>query len=292
MSLLLADAPKSSDEAKVRSDGVACVDSISSSDFYRNYIRRNQPLVMTGMMHHWKAMHDWSFEYFRSMGSQSSVHIEEGNVMQDSTNFRKQSFCDYMSALIDGDVDSNGAYLSVFRIFDEFPHLRNDVDFSVLNDNKLKHSTVGWLGPAGTITGYHIDWGDNILAQIHGRKEIHLAAPADTPNMYPSRKFDQGATISEVNLHNWDPVKHPKFARVKHQKAVLQPRQMLFIPRGWWHQVRSLDKSISVSNITYDLKGLIVDALGHRCKQILHDLGLWKCECTCHVRREGKWVRK
>jgi lysine-specific demethylase 8 len=73
---------------------------------------------------------------------------------------------------------------------------------------------------------------------------------------------------------------------------VLQPGDMLFIPRGWWHYVRSLDKSISVSNIGYDAKGLVVDLLSHRIKQLLHDIGLYRVPCTCHYERNGKRVRR
>ncbi|MEC8554251.1 MAG: cupin-like domain-containing protein [Planctomycetota bacterium] len=119
-----------------------------------------------------------------------------------------------------------------------------------------------------------------------------LAALEDTPNMYVSKKFDEGARLSEVDLHNWDEAKFPLFSRVKHQKIILHAGQMLFIPRGWWHHVESMDKSISVSNLTYDLKGILLDAIPHRVKQILHNVGLWKCDCTCHVWRNGKWVRK
>ena len=276
-------------------DRVSDVDTVSRIDpgtFLRDYIRPHRPLLMTGMMEDWPALGKWSFEFFRESKSQSTVHLEEGNVMQQETGFRKETFSDYITRLLDDRQTADGAYLSLFKIFDEFPHLRDDVDFSLLNQHKLKHTTVGWLGPAGTVTGYHIDWGDNILAQLQGRKSIHLASPAETPNMYVSRKFDQGTTISEVDLENVDQQLFPLFAKVKHQKIVLHPGQMLFIPRGWWHHVRALDKSISVSNIAYDARGILVDAGTQRLKQVLHNLGLWPCDCTCHVRRDGKWVRK
>lgn len=272
---------------------VDTVAHIDGDSFLKNYIQPKQPLVITGMMDSWPAMNKWSFEFFRDLNSESTVHIEEGNIMQGETGFRKQTFRDYIQQLIEQDSESAaGAYLSVFKVFDEFPQLRDDVDFSLLNQHKIKHSTVGWLGPAGTVTGYHIDWGDNILAQVHGRKCVHLAAPEDTPNMYVSKKFDQGARLSEVDLHNWDEEKFPLFGKVKHQKIILDAGQMLFIPRGWWHHVESMDKSISVSNLTYDLSGILFDAIPHRIKQIVHNAGLWKCDCTCHVWRDGKWVRK
>ncbi|MEM9942734.1 MAG: cupin-like domain-containing protein [Planctomycetota bacterium] len=267
--------------------------TIPAAKFYSHYVRKNLPLKLTGMMGKWPAMKRWSLEYFRELESTSEVHLENGNVMQGKTDFQKASFSQYIDQLIhDTDGSKSKAYLSVFRIFKQFPQLESDVDFSILNQFKVKSSTSGWIGPAGTVTGFHIDWGDNILAQISGRKKIHLVAPQYTPSMYVSRKFDQGTTISEVNLNDWDPNRFPKFQHVPVTELILHPGEMIFIPRGWWHHVESLDPSISVSNIAFDWKGIVIDVIPHRVKQLLHDWGLWKCECTCHVVVDGKWVKK
>jgi Cupin-like domain len=272
---------------------IDAVDKIEPRDFFQQYVRANKPLLMTEMMGSWPAIHKWSFEFFRDLGARQTVLLEEGNVMQERTGFRKQSFSDFISQLMTEESGTGRkAYLSVFRIFDAFPELQNDVDFSILNQFKVKHSASGWIGPAGTVTGYHIDWGDNILAQISGRKCVHLASPHESSYMYPGQKFDQGTTISEVDMDTYDRNRFPLFEKVQHSQVILHPGQMIFIPRGWWHHVRSLDRSISVSNLTFDMLGLFRDALPHRIKQILHDIGLWKCDCTCHVQRDGRRVRK
>ena len=273
-------------------DPIDEVARISPADFRNAYIRTNRPLKMTDMATQWPAMKKWSFEFFQGLESEQTVHLEEGNVMQQSTSFRKESFRQYVARLAEDDRSADGGYLSVFRIFDAFPHLRDDVDFGILDQFKLKASTSGWLGPAGTVTGYHIDWGDNILAQLCGRKCIHLAAPSQSENMYISKKFDQGTTISEVNMDAHDADRHPHFSRVIHHRITLNPGEMIFIPRGWWHHVRSLDPSISVSNITFDAIGIFRDVIPHRIKQRLHDIGIWKCPCTCHVIENGRRVRK
>ncbi len=277
------------DDVEVESHEIDVVDVLTAAEFRSNYINRKKPVKITGMMQSWPAMHKWSFEFFSQLNAESAVHLEEGNVMQSETQFRKSNFQEFVNGLIAGDAQG---YLSVFRIFDFFPQLREDVDFSILDQFKTKSSTSGWLGPKGTVTGYHIDWGDNILAQVVGRKCLHLAAPEETPNMYVSRKFDQGTTISDVDLENVDEGRFPRFSNVRHQRVILHPGEMIFIPRGWWHHVRSLDASVSVSNIGYDLKSIVRDLVPHRAKQILHDAGFWKCDCTCHVIRDGKWIKK
>ncbi len=39
----------------------------------------------------------------------------------------------------------------------------------------------------------------------------------------------------------------PMFAGAEYVEAVLEPGEILYIPKGWWHYIRSLDVSASVS---------------------------------------------
>ncbi len=283
--------PRSAADATTTID---TVETITADEFFHRYIKRNRPLVMTRMMDTWPAKDKWTFEFFSQLSLEDEVHLEDGNIMQQDTQYHKASFRDFLEKLLaepDGDAGGRRPYLSVFKIFAAFPQLRDDVDFTILNRHKRKHTVSGWIGPAGTVTGYHIDWGDNILAQVCGRKRLLLVAPDETRFMYRSRKFDQGTTLSQVDADHVDLERFPLYARATPIEVVLHPGQMLFIPRGWWHHVRSLDKSISVSNIAYDLKGILVDAGPFRVRQILHNAGLYhRGECTCHMRRDGRRV--
>lgn len=275
---------------------VDTVGTISADEFYNGYIKRNRPLVMTQMMDTWPAKDKWTFKFFSQLSLDGEIHVEDGNIMQQATQYHKANFRDFLRNLLEESPeggDGRQSYLSVFKIFAAFPQLENDVDFSILNKRKIKHTVSGWIGPAGTVTGFHIDWGDNILAQLCGRKQIVLVSPSQTQFMYKSRKFDQGTSLSEVDYDRVDLDRFPLYANVTPIEVILHPGQMLFIPRGWWHHVRSLDKSISVSNIAYDLKGILFDAMPFRAKQMLHNAGLYhRGECTCHMTVQGRRVPK
>ena len=39
----------------------------------------------------------------------------------------------------------------------------------------------------------------------------------------------------------------PRFAEARQWTCVLAPGELLYIPRGWWHHVRALSASFSVS---------------------------------------------
>jgi len=273
------------------------VAQISRNDFRKQYFRPKQPVLITGVARQWPALRKWSFSFFRDLAEDRTVVLEHGNVLQGQTAFETSGFRSYIEQLMvsGGQNDTGKArrYLALFNIFDHFPALRADVDFSLLTDLTLWHYPFGWLGPKGTLTGYHIDWVDNLLAQIQGRKKIWLVPPRDSHCMYPSSKYDYRSTLSGVDPDNYDPNRHPWFAQVRPFQLVLEPGHMLYIPRGWWHRVQSLDASISVNMFAHDLKGILFHQSRAKLKDSLHRSGLLgNGNCTCHMdvsrRRIGK----
>src|SRR5262249_32733954 len=99
-----------------------------------------------------------------------------------------------------------------------------------------------WLGPAGTVTPLHHDMTNNGLAQIVGRKRVKLVAPHYTPVLYNDRHC-----FSRVDPEAVDLARFPKASAIRVLDVVVEPGEILFIPIGWWHHVRSLETSISIS---------------------------------------------
>ena len=269
------------------------VSQITEDQFLKDFLLKCQPVVIKNGARNWPAMQSWSFDYFRSLPCDFEVTLEEGNVMQDSTSFRSLSFGDYLNE-IENPSEKNGrtAYLSVFNIFQHFPDLERDVDFSLLAQHKLINHAAGWIGPGGTVTGYHIDWADNLLVQIVGRKLIKLVSPEQRRRMYPSSKYDSNTLMSCVDPDNYSHQKHPEFGKVEALWTVLEPGDILFNPRGWWHHVRAIDPSISVNNFGIDWKSFIRDKPREYAKKYLHRFGLYGKECTCHMIKDGKRVAR
>jgi ribosomal protein L16 Arg81 hydroxylase len=81
-----------------------------------------------------------------------------------------------------------------------------------------------------------------LLAQVVGRKRITLI-----PSFESHLVYNHIGVYSQVDCENPDLSRYPLFAKASKFETVLEPGEVLFIPVGWWHQVRSLDVSISVS---------------------------------------------
>ena len=273
------------------------VENLTEQDFVKNYLRKCQPVVITQAARNWPAMKTWSFDYFRSLNSDFEVTLEEGNVMQGKTSFRSISFRDYLTEIEQTNSQSapkkgRAGYLSVFNIFQRFPELANEVDFSLMANHKLINHAAGWIGPAGTVTGYHIDWADNVFVQVVGRKFIKIVSPDQRKRMYPSSKYDSNTLMSSIDADNYDQDRYPEFAKVDAMYTVVEPGEMLFNPRGWWHYVRSLTPSISVNNFGIDWKSFFRDKPREYSKKYLHRMGLYGKECTCHMQVDGKRVKR
>ena len=116
-----------------------------------------------------------------------------------------------------------------------------------------------WMGTKGNVTPLHYDRNHGLLAQIIGSKRIDLFSHADTPYLYPDKCIKH---VSRINLRDIDSPRSgqetlkqfPDFEEATRYRVVLNPGELLYIPPFWWHDVTSLDNSLSVT-FPWDLEG-------------------------------------
>lgn len=103
-----------------------------------------------------------------------------------------------------------------------------------------------WLGPAATVTPLHCDYDDNIFAQIWGSKRIILSPPHHDEFLYPSAA---NAILfgSPFNPEAPDYEAFPLARQASMIECIMQPGELLYVPAGWYHQVRALSFSLSAN---------------------------------------------
>lgn len=165
-------------------------------------------------------------------------------------------------------------YLAQHDLFAQIPRLRRDIDipdYCMIGPNDQEGYNPpddvllnAWFGPRGTVSPMHTDPYHNLLAQVVGRKYIRLYAPKETFKLYcygnESQDDAEGegegegdgdssmlGNTSQVNVEEPDLVRHPRFAEAEYLETVLAPGELLYIPFQWWHYIRSLSTSFSVS---------------------------------------------
>ncbi|XP_068003029.1 bifunctional peptidase and arginyl-hydroxylase JMJD5 [Melanerpes formicivorus] len=221
----------------------------SLEHFRDNYLIPGKPVVLEGIIDHWPCMKKWSVDYFCQVAGCRTVPVELGSRYTDEEwSQRLMTVGDFISQYIVNE-DSVG-YLAQHQLFDQIPELKEDIripDYCCLGEGEEDDITINaWFGPAGTVSPLHQDPQQNFLAQVFGRKYICLCSPQESENLYPHESHILHNT-SQVDVEDPDLVKFPNFRKAALQSCVLMPGQVLFIPVQYWHYVRSLDISFSVS---------------------------------------------
>jgi lysine-specific demethylase 8 len=268
---------------------IETISKITHDSFQTNYLKKNKPIALTGMMNNWEATKKWSLDYFKKIGKNKESYVAKANNFQEETKWDHENFVKSIENIENTNSVDKGGYLMNLSIMHMFPELMNDVDFSLVSKNKVRQSTSLWIGPKGTVTPWHTDrLADNILSVIKGHKLVLLADPSQNKHMHISKKYEPGSLISLVDLENFEENKfslYKKYAKI--QYTILEPGKMVFIPKQWWHCVYGLDLCISSNSFCFSFIDNLKMKASEFPKRILHKYGLYGKECVCHYLDEN-----
>jgi len=86
---------------------------------------------------------------------------------------------------------------------------------------------------------------ENLFVQLVGRKRFYLYSPAATPWLYSYPLRSALPNYSRFDPEQPDYEQFPRSRAVQPLEVILEPGDALYLPSRWWHQVRSLDVSVS-----------------------------------------------
>ncbi|XP_068715407.1 HSPB1-associated protein 1 homolog isoform X3 [Montipora foliosa] len=141
-------------------------------------------------------------------------------------------------------------YKYMAELFHSCPDLRQSVNWGAFGfPGRCGDESTIWIGSKEASTPCHLDtYGCNLVAQIYGRKKWTLFPPSETPNLYPTRiPYEESSVFSQVHMTYPDLSRFPTFASATRYEVILQPGDVLFVPKKWWHYVESLETSISIN---------------------------------------------
>lgn len=204
---------------------------------------RNQPLILEGFGAEWRAVKLWSPAYLAEIAGDIEVRPSVGlpdtgmpYSLHDKDYRRTMTVRAFVELMGSGDR----CYIDQLPV-EHLPGLTQDYDFSAIASGKKAVSI--WIG-ANTRSGLHFDYADNLFAQLHGTKRVLMAAPEEAYNLH---LFPDSHTKSQVAPEHPDLALYPRFARAVMMQGLLEPGDILFVPRGWWHYLASSESSISLS---------------------------------------------
>ena len=223
----------------------------STETFLREYYARNTPVLMTGLMDGWPALTRWTPAYLRAHFGDVKVQIADNRDIHAlyDLNIRKLSRDVTLREYVDWVEDvkiSNQRYMvannnNLGR--SDLRPLLDDIRFpELLNPDKIDGFVYLWYGPQGTITPLHHDTTNILFCQVVGRKRIKLISPLNTELLRDTVSYYSLVDAEAPDLQRFPYMKDTRILEVE-----VGPGDTLLIPAGWWHHVRSLDISISVS---------------------------------------------
>ena len=216
--------------------------------FERDYLKPMRPVIITGTMERWRAFGEWTPETFKSKYGAAVVHASLDIPHKSEDGFRywgASSRWMPMSEFVDTMTASERPCYVRQAPQDRMPGIEECYNLNDFLDMTGRDPDPAiWFGSKGTDSGLHWDFQTNMFAQIHGRKRILLCPPADSAKLYP---YHDQIRWSRFDGLEPDFGKFPRARGAHPMIATLQPGEMIHIPRGWWHQLYSLDVSISLS---------------------------------------------
>lgn len=221
----------------------------SADEFYAHYFHANRPCVLPSFTEGWPAR-GWTPEGLAERLGDAEIEVVRGRDAYPADYDRRSRqlaarmpFRDYV-ALVRATSPTNDHYsVAHNRTMDRpaFAALLEDVviDDAWFDRGRLAGGTAFWFGPAGTVTPLHHDTTNILFCQLYGRKELTLVSPLEASLLGEARGFYSTLRASSEPFPG------------RRHRVVLEPGDALFLPVGWWHEVRALDVSLSFSLLAF-----------------------------------------
>jgi hypothetical protein len=240
-------------QRRIASDGggLIRVEPPTSDEFRDEIYATGRPVVIEGLARTWRATR-WTRESLTSDYGDIDVEVQ----VQRNTNpfYERQkdrhrrvvSFSDFLEEATDR---PNDWYLTAYNaernqaFWNRLAPDLGRLDAYLTHEGEFGNG-MPWIGGLGSFTPLHHDLTNNLLVQLVGVKSILLVPPSEAAKLYPAE-----GVFSEISdLDDPEQISRFPLARsVEGYRVDLSPGDALFIPVGWWHQVRSQSFSVSAT---------------------------------------------
>jgi len=224
------------------------VKTISKADFFNKYVKKQIPVVVEELTHDWPAYQKWRLNYIKEIAGNKIVPLYDDRPVTADEGFNeahaKMKMSDYIDLLEKGPTNYR---IFLYNIMKEVPVLKSDFKWPNLGLNLIKQLPMLFFGGENSKVFMHfdIDYSNILHFNFNGEKQCVLFAPNQTKYMYKVPH----ALISreDIDFDNPDYEKFPALQYAEGYVCNLRHGEMLYMPEGYWHYMKYLTPSISMS---------------------------------------------
>jgi hypothetical protein len=266
-------------------------DALSPDEFMRSHVADGRPVVLRGALSRCDALADWSLSGLRETAGGKLVTLKDWSASGIRvTRSRLDAYIDRLDAhdrtLAAGGEAATPAYLHDIPLTSVLPGAARDLApfpnafFPGWYGAQWTAFAQMFLGPAASLTPLHFDCllTHNLFFQVWGRKRFILIPHEDLAKCYP-----RDWRWCRVDAETPDFDRFPLFRDARRAEVVVEAGDLLYLPPGVLHHVRSLDCSLSF-NVDWHTrrsvaKGVAALLRGMPPKNVYYNLlialGLW-----------------
>ena len=227
-----------------RQINIQILDAPSKEIFYTRCYDCSRPAIIRNWVNEWPSYSSslWSPSTWIERFANAEIEVVSGRNSHDAYDrcyldlIDKCTLGEFAQWVLQNPMSNDRYLIARNRALDEqsiAPIFDGISDEPYMKRSRRSGCVALWFGPAQTVTPLHHDTCNIMFAQLRGKKSFILVPPSNqdlfesSVNMYVDRDLDQDPVPEQI-------------------KVTVNQGEALFIPIGWWHQVRSTEISVSV----------------------------------------------
>jgi len=230
------------------------VDDITKEEFFEKYLKPRKPVIIKNMARKWPAYQKWTMDYMKQAVGDVEVPLYDSSKADPAAPINasaaKMKFADYIDLI---EKEPTDLRIFLFDPIKQAPKLLDDYIFPKdLMGGFLDKYPNMFFGGKGSVTFLHydIDMAHIFHTHFNGRKHILLFDYKWRDRLYqiPYATY----ALEDYDIENPDFTKFPALDGVEGIECFLEHGDTLFMPTGWWHWMKYLDGSFSISLRAWD----------------------------------------
>jgi len=235
-------------------NAIDTVENISPEDFKNNYLNPRRPLVIRGLTKSWPAREKWTPEFLKEVVGKKVVPLYDNSKADPSkpinSSASEMPFDEYIDLIRTQPTELR---IFFFNIFKQAPQLLDDIVLPKdLMGGFLESMPAMFFGGSNSVTFLHYDIDLPHIFHTHfgGRKHVILFENKWKRRLYciPNATY----ALEDYDVLNPDVTKFPALDGVEGTEVFLEHGDTLFMPTGYWHWMKYIDGSYSLSLRAWD----------------------------------------